>query len=99
METINGYVDHIIFQNSENGYTVMELTVEGESLTCVGMCKGLTQGETISAQGDLIEHPVYGEQFKISSYQVQAPKDSVSMERYLASGAVKGVGQDSQAYS
>ena len=92
METITGYVDHVIFQNSENGYTVMELIVEGESLTCVGMCKGLTQGETISAQGDLIEHPVYGEQFKISSYQVQAPRDSVSVERYLASGAVKGVG-------
>ena len=92
METINGYVDHIIFQNSENGYTVLELVVEGEAITCVGMCKGLSQGETIAAQGDLIEHPVYGEQFKISSYQVRVPKDKISVERYLASGAVKGVG-------
>ncbi len=92
METINGYVEHIVFQNSENGYTVLNLVVEGEEVTCVGMCKGLTQGENIAAQGDYIEHPVYGQQFKIASYKVEAPKDSVSMERYLASGAVKGIG-------
>ena len=70
----------------------MSLVAEGEELTCVGMCKGLTQGETICAQGETVEHPMYGSQFKIASYQVVAPKDSVSMERYLASGAVKGVG-------
>ena len=45
METITGFVDHIVFQNSENGYTVMILSTEGEEMTCVGMCKGLTQGE------------------------------------------------------
>lgn len=92
MEAINGYVEHIIFQNQENGYTVMNLVSDGEEITCVGMFKGLTQGETISAQGDYIEHPVYGSQFKVSSYETVAPKDSVSMERYLGSGAVKGVG-------
>ena len=92
METVNGYVDHIIFQNSENGYTVLSLIADGEEITCVGICKGLTQGENICAQGDTIEHPVYGSQFKISTYQTVAPKDSVSMERYLGSGAVKGVG-------
>lgn len=92
METINGYVEHIIFQNNENGYTVMNLAVEGEEVTCVGTCRGLTQGENIEAQGDYMEHPVYGMQFKISSYQTVAPKDSISMERYLGSGAVKGVG-------
>lgn len=92
METINGYVEHIVFQNSENGYTVMNLVTEGSELTCVGMCKGLTQGENIAAQGEYVEHPVYGTQFKLSSYQVVAPKDSAGMERYLSSGAVKGVG-------
>lgn len=92
METINGYVEHIIFQNSENGYTVMNLMAEGEEITCVGACKGLSQGETISAQGEYVEHPVYGKQFKINGYQVVAPQDSVSMERYLGSGAIKGVG-------
>ncbi len=92
METINGYVEHIIFQNSENGYTVMSLMAEGEEITCVGACKGLSQGETISAQGEYVEHPVYGRQFKIDGYQAIAPRDSASMERYLGSGAIKGVG-------
>lgn len=92
METLNGYVDHIIFQNSENGYTVMSLIAEGEKVTCVGVCRGLGQGENIAAQGDYIEHPVYGTQFKINSYSTVAPKDSAGMERYLGSGAVKGVG-------
>lgn len=92
METINGYVEHIIFQNSENGYTVLNLVAEGDEITCVGMCKGLTQGENIAAQGEYVEHPVYGSQFKISSYRTVAPKDSAGMERYLGSGAVKGVG-------
>ena len=92
MEIINGYVEHIIFQNKENGYTVLNLVAEGEEITCVGMFKGLTQGETISAQGEYVEHPVYGKQFKVSTYQTVAPKDSVSMDRYLGSGAVKGVG-------
>ncbi len=93
MEKINGYVDHIIFQNSENGYTVMALVAEGEEITCVGFCKGLSQGENIAAEGEYTEHPVYGKQFKIGSYQTVMPKDSVSMERYLGSGAIKGVGQ------
>jgi len=92
METVNGYVDHIIFQNRENGYTVMSLMSEGEEITCVGVCRGLTQGETIAAEGEYVSHPVYGSQFKFSSYQVVLPRDSASMERYLGSGAVKGVG-------
>ena len=92
METISGYVEHIIFQNTENGYTVMNLVSQGEELTCVGICRGLSQGENITAHGDYIEHPVYGRQFKLNSFQVTAPQDSVSMERYLGSGAVKGVG-------
>ncbi len=92
MEIVNGYVDHIIFQNSENGYTVMVLIADGEESTCVGMCKGLSQGENIEAEGEYVEHPVYGTQFKISSYRTVVPKDSASMERYLGSGAIKGVG-------
>ena len=92
MEKIEGYVEHIIFQNQENGYTVLNLMADGQEITCVGMCKGLSQGEAISAEGEYTEHPVYGKQFKITTYGVVAPKDSVSMERYLASGAVKGVG-------
>lgn len=93
MDNIIGYVDHIVYQNSDNGYTVMTLVAEGEELTCVGMCKGLGQGENISAEGEYIEHPVYGRQFKIQTYETVAPTDRAGMERYLGSGAIRGVGE------
>ena len=93
MDNITGYVDHIVYQNSDNGYTVMTLVAEGEEVTCVGMCKGLGQGENISAEGEYIEHPVYGRQFKIQTYETVAPTDRVGMERYLGSGAIRGVGE------
>lgn len=92
MEILKGYVEHIIYQNTENGYTVLNLVSEGDEITCVGMLKNLEQGENISAEGEFVSHPIYGEQFKIQSFQVTAPEDKESMERYLGSGAVKGVG-------
>ena len=92
MEELNGYVEHIVFQNSENGYTVLNLETEDEEIVCVGMCKGLTQGESVLLTGEYTDHPTYGRQFKISTYQTVIPKDSKSMERYLGSGAIKGVG-------
>lgn len=93
MDNITGYVDHIVYQNSDNGYTVMALVAEGEEVTCVGMCKGLGQGENISAEGEYIEHPVYGRQFRIQTYETVAPTDRAGMERYLGSGAIRGVGE------
>lgn len=93
MDNITGYVDHIVYQNSDNGYTVMTLVAEGKEVTCVGMCKGLGQGENISAEGEYIEHPVYGRQFKIQTYETVAPTDRAGMERYLGSGAIRGVGE------
>ncbi len=92
MDKIDGYVEHIIFQNTENGYTVLNLATEEGEITCVGMCKGLTQGESLEASGEYVEHPVYGKQFKMAEYHTVMPTDSADMERYLASGAVKGVG-------
>ena len=92
MEKLTGYVEHIIYQNPENGYTVMNLVCEEEEITCVGMCKGLSEGENLEATGEYIEHATYGRQFKISAYETVAPKDKLSMERYLGSGAVKGIG-------
>lgn len=92
METIKGFVDHIIFQNADNGYTVLELIGEDGEIILVGMMKGLTQGETIEAQGDYIEHPVYGVQFKVATFKTIMPEDVASIERYLASGAIKGIG-------
>lgn len=92
MITVTGYIDHIIFQNADNGYTVFVLINQGEEITCVGNLHGITQGENVSLQGDYVEHAVYGTQFKADSYQVIAPTDRISMERYLGSGAIKGIG-------
>lgn len=92
METIKGFVEHIIFQNADNGYTVLELSGEEGENVLVGMMKGVTQGETIQAEGSFTEHPVYGSQFKVSTFKTIMPEDAVSIERYLASGAIKGVG-------
>ncbi|MDR2044766.1 MAG: ATP-dependent RecD-like DNA helicase [Clostridium sp.] len=92
METVSGYIDHIVYQNSENGYTVMSLVCKEEEITCVGTLKGAAAGETICAQGEYVEHSVYGKQFQIRSYQAIAPTSSIDMERYLSFGAVKGVG-------
>ena len=93
METVTGYVEHIIFQNKENGYTVLNLVSEAGEITCVGMCRGIGEGESIEAQGEYGEHPMYGRQFKISACKTVAPRDRLSMERYLGSGAIRGVGQ------
>ena len=92
METIKGYVDHIIYQNKENGYTVMVVVADGEDITCVGSLQGVGMGEMLMLQGEYVEHSVYGHQLRIVSYEVLPPEDAASMERYLASGAIKGLG-------
>ena len=93
-ETVTGYIDHIIFRNEENGYTVMVLkeTKEEEELTCVGRFPSVTQGASIEASGVYTHHPVYGKQFQISSFVEKMPEDTEAMERYLGSGAIKGIG-------
>ena len=92
METIQGYVDHIIYRNTENGYTVLVLICEEEELTCVGTFSDIVEGENIEAKGEFTEHPVYGSQFKVSSFEEKAPEDEVAIERYLGSGAIRGIG-------
>ena len=92
-ETVTGYIDHIIFRNDQNGYTVMVLKQTGEEeLTCVGTFPDISQGATIEASGNYIHHPVYGKQFQIASFTEKMPEDSLAMERYLGSGAIKGIG-------
>lgn len=92
-ETVTGYIDHIIFRNDDNGYTVMVLKdAEGDELTCVGTFPAVTQGAAIEATGIYIHHPVYGKQFQIASYIEKMPEDALAMERYLGSGAIKGIG-------
>ena len=92
MEAVKGYVDHIIYRNTDNGYTVLILIVEEEELTCVGTFSDIVEGENIEAKGEYTDHPTYGRQFKVVSYEEKAPEDELAIERYLGSGAIKGIG-------
>jgi exodeoxyribonuclease V alpha subunit len=93
-ECVTGYIDHVIFRNEDNGYTVFVMKgVKGqEELTCVGNFPVLSQGATIEASGSYINHHIYGKQFQITSFVEKMPEDALAMERYLGSGAIKGIG-------
>lgn len=92
METVTGYVGHIVFRNEENGYTVFHLENDDGEVTCVGNFNFINEGEMLELTGEYVNHSVYGTQLKVSSHVVKEPEDLVSIERYLGSGAVKGVG-------
>ena len=92
MEVRKGYVEHIVFRNNDNGYTVFQLVSEEEELTCVGLFSVLAEGELVQVSGYMKEHPLYGEQFQVEQYELLAPEDETAMERYLGSGAIKGIG-------
>lgn len=90
---MEGYVEKIVFRNAENGYTVLSLSCEEEEeLTCVGTFSFINEGEYVHLTGTMTAHNVYGEQLRVESYEIKEPTDLVSMERYLGSGAIKGVG-------
>ena len=92
-EQISGYIDHIIYRNEENGYTVMVLKSSGEEeITCVGSFPVITQGASVLAEGSFIQHAVYGKQLMATSLVERRPEDAEGMERYLGSGAIKGIG-------
>ena len=92
MEILAGYVEHIVYQNRDNGYTVLNLACEDGEVTCVGIFHGISEGESIEVKGEYTTHPSYGLQLKAESFEIKAPEDLMSIERYLGSGAVKGVG-------
>lgn len=92
MEVINGYVEHIVFRNEDNGYTVFNLTNEDGELTCVGTFPYISEGELFEVSGEYITHSVYGTQLQVLSHEIKEPEDLMSIERYLGSGAIKGVG-------
>ena len=91
MEVRKGYVEHIVFRNNDNGYTVFQLVSEEEELTCVGLFSVLAEGELVQVSGYMKEHPLYGEQLQVEQYELLAPEDETAMERYLGSGAIKGI--------
>ena len=91
-EKVSGYVEHIIYRNAENGYTVFELIADGEEITCVGSFQAIDEGEGLELSGAYVEHAVYGSQFKVESFTETVLEDEQSIERYLGSGAIRGVG-------
>ena len=93
MEEIKGYIEHFIYKNPENGYGVMNLVTSDAEIVCTGIFRDVDIGDTIEAQGEYVSHPVYGDQFKVSGYEVSMPDDSASMQRYLGSGAIRGIGE------
>jgi len=92
VEEIKGYVDHIVFRNEDNGYTVFQLENENGEVTCVGTFPYINEGELLKISGDYIVHNVYGTQFQVTSHEVQEAEDLLSIQKYLGSGAIKGVG-------
>ena len=92
MDSAYGIVSQIMYRNEANGYTVFCLESGGEEVTCTGTVPELTAGECLRADGQFVIHPVYGRQLKVSVLAAQPPEDTVSMERFLGSGAVKGIG-------
>ncbi len=105
-EKIEGYVEHIVYRNEENGYTVMTLNgrqvlseeaertsgLKKEEITCVGIFPGVHEGEYLEAEGSFQVHASYGQQFKADRYQIKVPTNGIALERYLGSGAIKGIG-------
>ena len=94
LRELEGTVNSIVFRNQDNGYTVFELAVSGKDqpVTCVGGFSFIAEGECLKIRGRDKHHPVYGDQIEVVSYENIEPNDAASMERYLASGVIKGVG-------
>ena len=99
MEEIKGYVEHIVYRNEDNGYTVFNLNNDDGDLTCVGKFHYIEEGELLELTGEYIVHKVYGTQLQVETSKVCQPEDKVSIERYLGSGAIKGVGPSLAGHS
>lgn len=89
---LTGTVSHVIFQNKENGYTVLRLKTSQEEVTAVGILPQVTQGEQVILEGSWTDHPNFGRQFKAERAQRQMPSEKQGIYRYLASGVIKGIG-------
>lgn len=92
MEVLQGFISQIIYRIPESGYTVLSLNTEAGEITCVGIFRYADEGENIEVKGDFVTHPVYGKQFSVKSYEIKPPQTVVAIERYLSSGAIKGIG-------
>ncbi len=92
MATVSGYVEKIKYRNEENGYSILHVSAEHDDHVLVGVFPYINEGDYLEATGELVDHPVYGEQLRVRQYEIREPEDTASMERYLGSGAIKGIG-------
>ena len=90
---LEGTVSSIIFQNEENGYTILRLDVGEEEMTVVGSMPGVSPGEYLTVRGEWVRHATYGTQFRADVVERRLPQGLKEVYHYLASGAVKGVGK------
>ena len=90
---IEGIVEDIIFHNEINGYTVCSINADEDEIVCVGiLLEGLHPGENIKIIGSWVNHPIYGKQLQIDSYEKIVPTTEAGIEKYLSSGIIKGIG-------
>lgn len=93
MITEKGYISQFTYSDDESGYYVFELVTDSDELICVGNARGYGIGETVEVDGEYVNHPVYGRQIKISAIRGITPDTPAEIERYLGSGAIKGIGK------
>ena len=91
-DVIEGVVNNIVFNNAENGYTVLRLNTIDGMITAAGSIPGISQGERLVLSGSWMTHPQYGQQFKSESFEIRPPSGSEEIYQYLASGAIKNIG-------
>ena len=89
---IDCVIDNIVYQNAENGYVICEVSSKEEGdFYAVGYMPTARPGESASLTGDWVNHPEYGEQFKVELYETIMPKEETAIIKYLSSGVIKGV--------
>ena len=92
MVTVTGSIEDVVYYNDENGYSVLALNVQDEMVTVVGTFPELAIGEEVEVSGEFTHHPRFGQQLKASTFRRILPVEILGIERYLASGLIKGIG-------
>ncbi len=90
---LKGIIERILYRNSENGYTIVELFSAGQMITATGKFPIVGKGETLELEGEFKINKRYGEQFEADYVKVEKPTDTTAIERYLSCGLISGVGE------
>ena len=90
---LTGSIEHVIYANEDNGFAICDLGTEsGDLITITGTLPYVGEGDSVTVYGKWVHNPKYGRQFRVETCERQMPADANSMLRYLASGAIKGIG-------